>query len=147
MADNPEEGLAFISSGRAKSRSNASGRHTLDKDKLHLDTCSTFHQVITEDHVKSLHKASVPSKGGWNTGITTADYQGCILDALEAWISEEGIANLASFNIMEESGWTFTYKTGSNFVGTLPNGVKITLKRDKGICKGFPCVNLTDPEI
>ena len=137
----------FLSSGRAKSRSNASGRRTFDKDKLYIDTYSTFHQVITEDHAESLHKASVPLRGGCNAEITTAEYQGYILGVLEAWISEEGIANLASVSMMEESRWTFTYKTGSNFVGTSPNGVKITFKRDKGICEGFPYVNLTDPEI
>ena len=139
-AEDEYDGVAFVSLVMVQ-------RQTLNPHYLYLDSCSTFKQVFTANHISDLERVRISLRAGCNTGTSTSDGKGMVLGAIRAWLIRIGIANLASIPQMERNGWTFEYKTEGSWIGTSPHDVPIVFRHDVDICNRFPFVDLRDPEI
>ena len=53
-----------------------------------------------------------------------------------------GIANLMSLPQLEADGFRITYDTKTDWVIHCPDGTKLTLERDTGVCQGFPYLDM-----
>ena len=61
-------------------------RRTLNPQYLHLNSCSAFNQVFTENHISDLKKVRISLCAGCNAGVNSADERGMILGAIKAWL-------------------------------------------------------------
>ena len=59
-------------------------------------------------------------------------------------MNERGIANLLSVLILEEDGYIVSSHTKKEWEVTTPEGVTITFRRDTGICKCMPYIELCE---
>ena len=60
------------------------------------------------------------------------------------WLNERGIANLLSIFMLEDEGYIVSTHTKGDWVITTPKGKKLIFKRDTGVCKGIPYINLRE---
>ena len=68
----------------------------------------------------------------------------CWYGKFKLWINERGIANLLSIPMLEDAGYiVYTYTKG-DWVVTNPKCKKIIFKRDTGVCKEMPYINLRE---
>ena len=54
------------------------------------------------------------------------------------------MANLLSVPMLEEAGYTISTHTQGDWVVTSPKGTKIVFKRDTGVCRGMPYIDLRE---
>ena len=59
-------------------------------------------------------------------------------------LNERGIANLISVPMLEEVGYIVSSHKKKDWEVTTPEGVNINIKRDMGICKGMPYIDLSE---
>ena len=78
-----------------------------------------------------------------NTGTTSTSRQGSYGRSC-VWLNEQGIANLLSVPMLEEAGYIVSSHTNKDWEVTTPKGVTITFRRDTGICKGMPYIDLCE---
>ena len=75
-----------------------------------------------------------------NVGIVTTNTRGWY-SKFKVWLNERGIANLLSIPMLEDAGYIVSTQTkglGCNY----PKNKKIVFKRDAGVCKGMPYIDL-----
>ncbi len=70
--------------------------------------------------------------------------QDFLLDMFNMWLVKNGISNLLSVACLERYGFHITYDTYGEWLVTCPDGGVLQFKRDVGVCKGFPYVNLAN---
>ena len=80
-----------------------------------------------------------------NAGTTSTSRQRSYGQS-RVWLNEQGIADLLSVPMLEESGYIVSSHTKKEWEVTNPEGVIITFKRDTGICKGMPYIDLREVE-
>ena len=54
------------------------------------------------------------------------------------------MANLLSVPMLEEDGYTISTHTKGDWIVTSPKGTKIIFKRDTGVCRGMPYIDLRE---
>ena len=59
-------------------------------------------------------------------------------------LNERGITNLFSIPMLEEACYIVSTHIKGYWVVTTPKGKKIFFKRDIGVCKDVPCINLRE---
>ena len=79
--------------------------------------------------------------GSCNAGTVTTNSSGWYSE-LKVWLNERGIANLLFIPILKDAGYIVSTHTKGEWVVTTPKGKKIVFKRDTGVRKGMPCINL-----
>ena len=72
---------------------------TLNPHYLYLDSCSTFNQVFTNNHILDLGKVKISLRARCNA--STSNNQKLILGAIKAWLVRTSITNLASLPQLE----------------------------------------------
>ena len=146
--DREEAGFGFLqNSERAES-------DYLDEDKAYLDTTSSFHQARTTKHLSGVQKVSNILRGSCNAGTTFSDEKGWCKGRFHMWLVRQGIANLLSLPQLEADGFRATYDTDTGWKlycpdgpeGTHVGGTELILKRDAGVCRGFPYLDLAELE-
>ena len=60
------------------------------------------------------------------------------------WLNVRVIANLISVPMLEEAGYIVSSHTKKDWEVATPEGVTITFRRDTGICKGMPYIDLRE---
>ena len=60
------------------------------------------------------------------------------------WLVRNGIANLLSLPWLEANGYRVTYDTLTCWKIHCPDGTVLTLKKDTGLCQGFPYLDLKE---
>jgi hypothetical protein len=100
--DDYNEDFAFIQSTR---RNVAPTRSNLGRDKLYLDTTSSFHQMFHADHLEDVRKVSTTLKAHCNAGTTHSDEKGMLLGLFDMWIVRDGIANILSVPQLVRDGF------------------------------------------
>ena len=58
------------------------------------------------------------------------------------WLVHSGIANLLSLPTLERDGYVCSYKTNSPWIVECPDGTILKFKRDRGLFKGFPYIDM-----
>ena len=142
-------GVAFAqTAGRqlaaAMAQAASNYRKTLDVNKLYLDTCSAFNQAIQGVYLTNIGPTKKGLRAGCNAGISKSNQKGMLLDAIDMWLVESGIANLLSVGWLERHNWHIAYKTGTAWKVTSPGGLQITFRRDVGGLDGFLFVDLRE---
>ena len=59
------------------------------------------------------------------------------------WLVRNGIATLLSLPRIEEVKFSVSYDTWTHWDIHCPNGTVFILKKDVGVCKGFPNLDIT----
>ena len=139
--DDYDEDFAFI-----QSSSNpivVQARKTLDKHKVYLDSTSTFNQVFEEQLLTHKAKVSTTLRAHCNAGVSYADEKGNLLGMFDCWLVRNGIANILSIPQLERDGFVVEY-VKQVWTITCPNGTRLVLKRDMGLCEGFPYLDIRE---
>ena len=79
--------------------------------------------------------------GRCNAGTVTTNTRGWYGE-FKVWLNDKGISNLLSTPMLEDAGYIVSTHTRGDWVLTTPKGKKFIFKRDTGVCKGMPYINL-----
>ena len=79
--------------------------------------------------------------GRCNAGVTKTATRGWF-GSLHVWLNEDGIANLISIPMLEADGCEVSMNTKEDWIVRTPAGEEIVFKRDSGVCKGMPYIDL-----
>ena len=79
--------------------------------------------------------------GSCNAGTVTTNTKGWYGE-FKVWLNERGIANQFSIPVLEDFGYIVSTHTKGDLVLTAPKDNKIVFKRDTGVCKGMPYIDL-----
>ena len=118
-------------------------RFTLDNWKCYLDICATYHTFFVGDFLDIVYSGKTAMNGSCNAGTVTTNTKGWY-NEFKVWINERGISNLLSIPMLEDAGYIVSTHTKGDCVVTTPKGKKIVFKRDTGVCKGIPYINLRE---
>ena len=88
-----------------------------------------------------MYSGKTAMNGICNDGTVTNNTRGWYVE-FKVWMNERGIANLFSIPMLEDAGYIVSTHTKGDWVVTTPKGKKIVFKRDTGVCKGMPYINL-----
>ncbi len=61
------------------------------------------------------------------------------------WLNKKGIANFLSISQLKEGRYKIEYLTGWHWVVHIPKGFTYHFKKDTGVCKGMPFVDMMAP--
>ena len=81
--------------------------------------------------------------GSCNAGTVSTRKKGW-LGEFELWYYKYGMANLLSVPMLEEAGYTISTHTKGDWIVTSPKGTNIIFKRDTGVCRGMPYIDLRE---
>ncbi|KAL7504016.1 hypothetical protein ACHAXN_001720, partial [Cyclotella atomus] len=134
-----QDSVSLLSPGREKRGFDCG------ENKLFLDTCATQHTMFTKKFLTNIQQSNVYLRQNCNAGSKLTNKVGYWGD-LKFYLSEGGIANLLSVPALEADGWTIEVKTGEPTKALSPDGVLLTFKRDLGVTKGMPYIDMTQPK-
>ena len=112
-------------------------RYTLDRWKLYLDICATYHYFFTKEFLLYTKKGDTTLTCSCNAGTTVINTRGWWRE-FQVWLNKHGIANLLSIPMLEAAVYIVSSHTKKDWVVFAPKGKKIVFKRDTGITKGMP---------
>ena len=127
----------------SKKSGGGKGCTTLDRNKAYLDTCTSYHTLFAPEFLTDISDSPTVMKGRCNAGTTSTNRKGSY-GRSRVWLNERGIANLLSVPMLEEAGYIVSLHTKKYWEVTTPEGVTITFRRDTGICKGMPYIDLRE---
>lgn len=127
--------------GKGKARDFNCGRN-----KLFLDSCATQHTMFASEYLTGQHTSKVYLKQNCNAGSRLTNKRGYWGDLPFYLLSEGGIANLLSMPALEQAGWEIELKTRGDTNALSPDGVLLTFKRDDGVTKGMPYIDMDRPK-
>ena len=119
------------------------GHTTLDTNKSYLYTCAFYHTFFATEFLTNISDSPTVMKGRCNAVTTSTSRQGSY-GRSRVRLNERVIANLLSVPMFEEAGYIVSSHTKKDWELNNPEGVTITFKRDTGISKGMPYINLRE---
>jgi hypothetical protein len=93
-------------------------------------------------YMTNMHQVDIALQGKYNGGESHSNEKGCVLDMFCMWLVHSGIANLRSLPTLEKDGYVYTYQTNLPWIVECPDGTILKFKRDQGLCKGFPYIDM-----
>ena len=127
-------------------------REQLKPDHLYFDSNSYFHQMSDAKHLNEVKTVSTILRGSCNAGTTFYNKKGWYKGLFHMWLVRNVIVNLLSLHQLESEGYRITYDTVTDWIIHVPDGLLIThgtklvLKRSRGVCAGFPYLDMADPD-
>ena len=87
--------LASATSKSAKTNTEKpeENRYTLDRWKLYLDSCATYHSFFAKEFLRWIEEGNTTLSGSCNAGTVVTNTRGW-WGEFQAWLNEKGIANL-----------------------------------------------------
>ena len=79
--------------------------------------------------------------GSCNAGTMMSNTKGRY-KKFDFWLKKRGIANLLSIPMLESIGYKVLTHTDRDWVVTVLDGQQIVFKRDTGLCRGMPYIDL-----
>ena len=135
------------SSAKAVPKKSKDNRYTVDRWKLYLGSCATYHSFFVKEFLKNIKvkDGDTTLPGSCNASTTVAN-AGVWWGKFEAWLNEQGVANILSVPVLESAGCVISSHTKKDWVvfTPKPKSKKIVFKRDTGVCKRMPYINLSD---
>ena len=119
-------------------------RQTLNEDFMYLDITSSFYHIFPYKHLLDVEKVAIMLRGECNACTTHSNDERWFKGLFHMWLVCNGIANLLSLPHLEEDGFCATYDTWKHWEIYCPNETDFILKKDVGICKGFPYLDITN---
>ena len=108
---------------------------------LDLASCVTYHSFFAREFLRNIEEGNTTLTGSCNAGTTVTNTRGW-WGEFQAWLNKQGIANLLSIPMLEASGYVVFSHTKKDWVVFTSKGKKIVFKRDTGVTKGMPYINL-----
>ena len=130
ISDSDEHGICLLQK-----------RGTLDPDKFYLDTCATYSSCINQEYLRDMKEMKKGLHGHCNAGTTFTNKRG-YFGSLKMWYNPTGIANLISFDQLEQL-YDITYCTRGTkkaFIVHTPDG-DVSFQRDS---MGLPYIDAKD---
>ena len=118
-------------------------RFTLDNYKCYLDSCATYHTFFVREFLDRFSLGKTAMNGSCNTGTVTNNTTSWYGE-FKVWLNKRGISNLLSTHMFEDTRYILSTHTKGDWVVTTPKGKKNIFKRDTGVCKGMPYINLRE---
>ena len=140
--DDYDDDFAFLQKASSNLKV-VEARKTLKEHFVYLDSTSSFNQVFKEEHLDEVKKVSTSLRAHCNAGTSHADEKGLLLGVFECWLVRNGIANILSVPQLERDGFEVEYVKRKWSI-VCPNGTVLSLKRDSGLCEGFPYLDMRD---
>ena len=81
-----------------------------------------------------------------NVGVVFLDETGFVLYMFNMWLVLNRISNLISIPCLIRNGYRVTFDSLKAWFVHCPDGGVLKLKTDVGTCKGFPYIDLKNPE-
>jgi len=119
------------------------GRYALDWWKCYLDSCASYHTFFVREFLRGIHEDSSTMSGSCNAGEVLLKQKGWYKN-FQVWLNEHGIVNLLSIPMLEEAGYKVSTHTDGDWKVTTPQGKVVVFKRDTGVCKGMPYIDLRE---
>ena len=116
-------------------------RYTLDRWELYLNCCATYHAFFAKEFLQNVKNGDTTLTYSCNTGITITNTRGW-WGEFQAWLNEQGIANLLSISMVKATGYIVSSHTRKDWVVFTTKGKNIVFKRDTGVTKGMLYINL-----
>ena len=147
-----EDGFGFLQSKLTNPLLKAQvEREQHNPDHLYLDLTSSFHQMFDTKHLDDVQTASTILRISCNADTTFSSEKGWCKGFFDMWFVCDGIANILSLPQLESEGYHITYDTVTDWVIHVPDGplmihgTKLFLKQGRGVCAGFPYLDMADP--
>ena len=87
-------------------------RNAMDPNILYLDTCLSFHSMLTILQLDEIKKVTNTLRGRCNASITTSNEKATYVALLKMWlVCKNGIANLVSAIWLELDGFRLAYNS------------------------------------
>ena len=118
-------------------------RYTLDPHKAYLDSMASHHSFYTRTYLRDVHRSPTTMSTSCNAGQTETSTRGWYGD-FEVWLNSRGIANLLSIPALEEAGYKVESHTDKDWAVTSPQGRRTVFKRDTGVCRRMPYIDLRE---
>ena len=132
---------AISRSAKTAFKKSEDNRYTLDRWKLYLDSCATYHYFFAKEFLWNIEEGDTTLTGSCNAGTTVTNTRGW-WGEFQAWLNKQGIANLLSIPMLEAAGYVVSSHTKKDWVVFTPKGKKIVFKRDTGVTKGMLYIDL-----
>ena len=144
QASLPEKNVSFadvVKKNLFPAQKAAVPRLTLDKYKLYLDSCATYHMAFYDQCLHNVRTVDRVLKGNCNAGVVTSSEKG-FFGKWDLWLNRNGIANLLSISLLEECGYVVDYNIAREWVIMTPQGTEIVFHRDTGLCNRMPYIDM-----
>ena len=148
---NPRQALK-INMGSARMKPKGKGypavrksRYTLDRWKCYLNSCASYHTFFEREYLRNIGETDSTMSGNCNAGTVVLKKKGWYKN-FQVWLNEQGIVNLLSIPMLEEAGYKVSTHTDRNWEVTTPQGAVVVFKRDTGVCKGMPYIDLREQQ-
>ena len=82
-------------------------------------------------------------EGSCNAGTVSTRERGWFGE-FQVWYNKHGMANLLSVPMLEEDGYKISAHTDGDWIVKSPKGKKIIFKRDTGMTRGMPYIDIRD---
>ena len=125
---------ATSKSAKATLKKSEDNKYMLDRWKLYLDSCVTYHSFFAKEFLQNIKEHDTILTGSCNAS-TTVTYTRGWWGEFEIWLNKQVKANLLSVPILESAGYIMSSHTKKDWVVVTSKGQKIFFKRDTGVCK------------
>ena len=88
-------------------------------------------------------KSGTTLVGNCNAGVTSSTQKG-YYSKLHTWINKNGMDTLLSIPCLEQEGYNIKYDSDDDWVVTTPQWVIIQFKRDTGVTRGRPYIDIRE---
>ena len=117
------------------------GRYMLDWWKCYLDSCASYNTFFVKEFLRDITEGLLTMSGSCNAGTVLLQKKGWYKN-FQVWLNEKDIVNLLSISMLEDAGYKVSTHTDRDWEVTTPQGKVIVFKRDTGVCKGMPYIDL-----
>ena len=108
---------------------------------VYLDSCATYHTFFITEFLREIYTSKTVTNGSCNAGTVSTRKKGWFGE-FKVWYNKYGMANLLSVPMLEEAGYIISTHTKGDWIVTSPKGTKTVFKRDTGVCRGMPYIDL-----
>ena len=113
----------------------------MEKWKCYHDRYATIRIFFVREFLDKVYPGNTAMNGCCKAGTVTTNTRGWY-GKFKGWLNKRGIVNLLSIPMLEDAGYIVSIHTKGDWFVTTPKGKKIIFKRDTGVCKGMPYINL-----
>ena len=78
-------------------------RYIVDRWKLYLDSCATYHSFFVEKFLTNVQDGNTTLTGSCNASTAVTNTRG-LRDKFKVWLNKQGISNLLSVPMLESAG-------------------------------------------
>ena len=98
--------------------------------------------MFKQNYMSDVKQVDVTLRGKCNAGESHSDEKGYVLNMFCMWLVCSRITNFLSLPTLERDCYVCQYHSHSAWIIESPDETILKFKKDKGLCEGFPYINL-----